>query len=46
VEAIDNPEKSKFLPQGAPGIKNLFLLALLSNHEGKQVEIVLSAKSE
>lgn len=46
VEMIDHPEKSKFLPQGAAGFKNLFLLALLSNHEKKQVEIVLSAKSE
>ncbi|KAK7473326.1 hypothetical protein BaRGS_00035458 [Batillaria attramentaria] len=46
VEPIDTTEKSKFLPQGAPGAKNLFLLALLSNHEGKQVEMVLSAKSD
>lgn len=46
TEPIDSTEKSKFLPQGAAGSKNLFLLALLANHEGKQVEIVLSAKSE
>ncbi|KAL8597681.1 hypothetical protein ACOMHN_012648 [Nucella lapillus] len=46
TEPIDSTDKSKFLPQGAAGVKNLFLLALLSNHEGKQVEVVLFAKSE
>ncbi|XP_070207238.1 uncharacterized protein [Littorina saxatilis] len=46
TELIDNPEKSKFMPQGGAGVKNIFLLALLHNHEGKQVELVLSAKSE
>ena len=46
TEVIESGEKSKLLPQGAVGLKNLFLLALLSNHEGKQVEIILSAKSE
>ncbi|XP_076451935.1 uncharacterized protein LOC143287661 isoform X2 [Babylonia areolata] len=46
TQSIDNAEKSKFVPQGASGVKNLFLLALLSNHEGKQVELLLYAKSE
>ena len=46
TEDIESGEKSKLLPQGAVGLKNLFLLALLANHEGKQVEIILSTKSE
>lgn len=45
VENIDTPEKTKLLPNGVPsGIKNLFIVALLENHEQRQVEMVLSCK--
>ncbi|XP_025083805.1 uncharacterized protein LOC112557890 isoform X3 [Pomacea canaliculata] len=46
TEPIESAEKSRHLPQGAVNLKHLFLVALLSNHESKQVEMVLSAKSE
>ncbi|KAJ8320044.1 hypothetical protein KUTeg_001631 [Tegillarca granosa] len=47
VEVIDTAEsKAKLLPQGVPsGCKNIFLVAMLENHEQKQVEMVLSCKS-
>ncbi|XP_046360109.2 uncharacterized protein LOC124137724 isoform X2 [Haliotis rufescens] len=46
VEAIDNVEKCRLLPQGVPhGCKNLFLLVMLENFEKKQVEMVLSCAS-
>ncbi|KAH9490000.1 hypothetical protein Btru_036227 [Bulinus truncatus] len=47
IEPIDNPEKSRpFTPAGAAGVPNIMLLAMLSNHENKQVELLLSCKSE
>ncbi|CAL1530189.1 unnamed protein product [Lymnaea stagnalis] len=47
VEAIDNPEKSPRLPPGtATGFPNILFLAMLANHENKQVELVLSCKAE
>ncbi|XP_062571518.1 uncharacterized protein LOC134233571 isoform X1 [Saccostrea cucullata] len=46
VENIDTPEKAKLLPNSVPsGMKNLFIVALLENHEQRQVELVLSCKS-
>ncbi|KAL3862356.1 hypothetical protein ACJMK2_008328 [Sinanodonta woodiana] len=43
VQCIDNPEKSRYLPNGVPsGTKNVFLLVLLENCMKKQVEMVLS----
>ncbi|XP_046547057.1 LOW QUALITY PROTEIN: ephexin-1-like [Haliotis rubra] len=46
VEAIDNVEKCRLLPQGVPhGCKNLFLLVMLENFEKKQVEMVLACPS-
>ncbi|KAK3602432.1 hypothetical protein CHS0354_022219 [Potamilus streckersoni] len=43
VECIDNPEKSRYLPNGVPsGSKNVFLLVLLENFMKKQVEMVLT----
>ncbi|RUS78652.1 hypothetical protein EGW08_013579 [Elysia chlorotica] len=47
VEAVDNPDKSRHLAPGvATGVPNLLFLALLSNHDNKQVELVLSCKAE
>ncbi|KAK3758909.1 hypothetical protein RRG08_033169 [Elysia crispata] len=47
VEAVDNPDKSRHLAPGvATGVPNLLFLALLANHDNKQVELVLSCKSE
>ncbi|WAR15294.1 ARHGQ-like protein [Mya arenaria] len=42
VEVIDNPDKNtRVLPYGVPGgCKNLLLLAMLENHEKKQVQCV------
>ncbi|CAG5129053.1 unnamed protein product [Candidula unifasciata] len=47
VEAIDNPDKTRHLvPGSATGIPNILFLAMLANHESRQVEMVLSCKSE
>uniref|UniRef100_A0A2C9L2K1 Rho guanine nucleotide exchange factor 26 n=1 Tax=Biomphalaria glabrata TaxID=6526 RepID=A0A2C9L2K1_BIOGL len=47
IEAIDNPEKSRhFTSAAAAGVPNILLLAMLLNHENKQVELILSCKSE
>ncbi|XP_060066680.1 uncharacterized protein LOC132546964 [Ylistrum balloti] len=46
VETLDNTDKSRYLPQGAPsGCKNLFVVVLLENHEQKHTELILSCKS-
>ncbi|XP_052821353.1 rho guanine nucleotide exchange factor 5-like isoform X2 [Mya arenaria] len=47
VEVIDNPDKNtRVLPYGVPGgCKNLLLLAMLENHEKKQVEMVLACNT-
>ncbi|XP_078337399.1 uncharacterized protein LOC111137825 isoform X4 [Crassostrea virginica] len=46
VENIDSPDKAKLLPKEiSSSTKNLFIVALLENHENKQVEMVLSCKS-
>ncbi|XP_064610370.1 rho guanine nucleotide exchange factor 26-like isoform X2 [Liolophura sinensis] len=45
-EVIQSPENFPLLPNGAPsGCKNLFLMVMLENHEGKQVELILSCNS-
>lgn len=47
VENLDSVDKTKKLfPTAAPsGFKNMFMVALLENHEQKQVELILSCKS-
>ncbi|XP_069120774.1 uncharacterized protein [Argopecten irradians] len=46
VETLENTDKSRYLPQGAPsGCKNLFVVVLLENHEQKHTELILSCKS-
>lgn len=47
VENLDSMDKTKKLfPTAAPsGFKNMFMVALLENHEQKQVELILSCKS-
>lgn len=47
VENLDSMDKAKKLfPTTAPsGFKNMFMVALLENHEQKQVELILSCKS-
>ena len=45
-DLIDDENVAKYLPNGIPGgCKNLFLMALLENHEGKHVEFVLACES-
>ncbi|XP_059160433.1 serine-rich adhesin for platelets-like isoform X2 [Physella acuta] len=47
VEAIDNLDKSRHIaPGSAAGLHNILFLAMLANHENKQVELILSCKSE
>jgi hypothetical protein len=46
VELVVDPENDPRVPENLPStVKNLFILALLENHAGKQVELVLAAES-
>ncbi|XP_064641845.1 uncharacterized protein LOC135496459 isoform X3 [Lineus longissimus] len=46
VELVEEPEHDPRVPENLSStVKNLFILALLENHCGKQVELILSAES-
>ncbi len=43
---IEEEDVAKWLPNGAPkDCRNLFVMALLENHEGKHVEFIFACES-